>query len=181
MTSIDCIRLRGTLGVALLLLTMSSIGCQALRRAIGPKESTAATEQPQTAEDEQAPAAPAEPPAEPVDPPAKPVDPPDAEPESVPEIDEVSIVEEENEPRLLSEDEQVSLRELDGRVERADELSRTLDERELSAELATQVAAGRAFLQDAKDAREAGDLKRVTVLIDKCLVLLEDAEQQTRP
>jgi len=105
---------------------------------------------------------------------------PEASAVSVPEVDEVSIID-PAEARLLSEDEEIPLASLERRVTRAEALSATLQERELSEEIAAQVDSGRAFLQNAKEARETGDLKRADVLIDKCLVLLEDAEQQTRP
>ena len=175
MTLLACKRLPALTGILLLgLLLTATTGCQLYRRVTGVTDSPAAA-------DPAAPDGGATETAKPVAPPETATQPQSDPPvESVPEVDEVSIVD-PAEPRLLSEDEEVPLASLERRVTRAETLSATLQERELPEEIAAQVDSGRAFLQDAKEARNTGDLKRADVLIDKCLVLLEDAEQQTRP
>jgi len=110
-------------------------------------------------------------------PPEKPVD------DTVPEIDEVSVVESgQPEPRLLPEEEEteVTAEALREHIREAEQLSATLDQRELSPDLRDQVESGRAFLGDARKALEEQDLERASVLIDKCLVLFRDAESGSR-
>jgi hypothetical protein len=140
-----------------------------------------AVEEPPPAAESPGPSAVEEPP-----PAAKKPEPPPAEKpveNKVPELDEVSHVEPaQPEPRLLPEEEkaEVTAEALREGIREAERLSSTLEPRELSPDLRDQVESGRAFLGDARKALEDQDLERAGVLIDKCLVLLRDAESKSR-
>jgi hypothetical protein len=103
--------------------------------------------------------------------------------DTVPVIYDVSLVDpEQPEPRLLpeNEDEEVSPEALLAGIREAETLSALLTGRELSADLRDQVESGRALLGDARKALVEQDLERAGVLLDKCLVLLHDAESASR-
>ena len=104
-------------------------------------------------------------------------------PPSLPKIDETSPVQlpDQPGPRLLPKDEDVTLETLQRKVALAERLSALLEHRELKPELGPQVESGRAFLEDAKGALKDQDLSRANVLIDKCMVLLQDAEGSSQP
>jgi outer membrane biosynthesis protein TonB len=145
-----------------------------------PVEQPAETETDSIPEVAEAPQPEEDPSPNPAPPPAK--KPAKPETDSVPEVDEVSLVAPaQPEPRLLPDEKQeVSAESLRSDLEEAEKLSAVLAVRELTEELDLQVDSGRAFLEDARKALEAEDLERAGVLLQKCLVLLRDAEYNSR-
>lgn len=113
---------------------------------------------------------------------AEPVAQPPAEAEALPEIEQVSVVDAEPpEPRLLpTEEEKVSASSLANDLGEAERLSDELAGRKLTVEQLAQVESGRGFLDTAREALELRDLERAGVLLEKCLVLLRDAEAHSR-
>jgi len=109
-------------------------------------------------------------------PPAKPPDEPKTD--SIPAIDQVSLVDaEQPEPRLLQdEEEKLTPESLRDDFREAQKLSAELTQRKLTAEQRAQVESGRGFLDDARKAVRLQDLERAGVLLEKCLVLLRDAK-----
>jgi outer membrane biosynthesis protein TonB len=172
----SCTWSRGLAAALLLIvLTGTATGCRLFRRGAVTTDRPVATD-PETPENPPALPEP-EPEPEPVD--ELPEETPD-EPEPEPEV-EARVAEKTPPAAPTIPIEEPVPAPKPAQPEPAETLSATLQERELSEEIAAQVDSGRVFLQNAKEARDTGDLKRADVLIDKCLVLLEDAERQTRP
>jgi hypothetical protein len=171
LTRLDTIR--GRLAPCLLLLIAATqiLGCVLLRKS-EDQDKPAPAEAVETAPQDTS----TEPPADPAPPPAE--QPADSEVQSVPEIDEVSLVDAEpSEPRLLQdEDERISASSLRDDLWEAQRLSAELIDRKLTSEQRAQVESGRAFLDDAREALRLQDLERAGVLLEKCLVLFRDAE-----
>jgi hypothetical protein len=170
---------RAAYGLLLLAAMTWLSSCQVFR-----KRDTAEAPAPATQVEEPAPAAePMEDEAPPVRPSDDDAEPAPAEPgETIPEIDQVSVIDTEQlGPRLLQEeDEKISTESLHRGFEEAEKLSTVLERRTLTAEQRAQVETGRGFLDDARKAMGLQDLERAAVLLEKSLVLLRDAEVGSR-
>lgn len=190
---------RGVICLALTLIVLTGSGCRLFRRApvatpVPPPAETSeeevvepdAVETEETQVDVPVEAVPPDPAKADEGPPAAPEEappPPTAEaPSKTPPPAEEPPEQkaEPPEPRLIHDEDEVSPESIRSDISRAVRLSDVLADRVLSAELRAQVASGRAFLDDAREALAAEDLKRASVLIDKCLGLLEDAEYNSR-
>lgn len=167
MTRGESIAARAVSGLLLLVVAMSILGCGLLR-----KNGLEDTVEPAELVETEA--------AEPVAQPSA-AEPP-AEAEALPEIEQVSVVDAEPpEPRLLpTEEEKVSASSLANDLGEAERLSDELAGRKLTVEQLAQVESGRGFLDTAREALELRDLERAGVLLEKCLVLLRDAEAHSR-